>query len=252
MSARENAIGIYHTGIRDGRPEEAMATFTGAQYRQHSTGVGDGQEGFVAFFTEFLARNPKRDIHILRALQDGRQVFLQAYQSLNDGEAQWVTADMFDSDDEGRIIEHWDVIGEYVADTGEGRSNVDGPTEVTDLDRTDANKNLVREFYQTCLIGGDTTKASEFVDQDRFIEHGSAASEGSAAPSRGLGQMTYTAVDRLVGEGNFVAVLSHAEADGQALCAMDLFRVEAGLIAEHWPLSEPIPPRDEWTNSGKF
>ncbi|MGI9646057.1 MAG: hypothetical protein ACR2O6_12195 [Ilumatobacteraceae bacterium] len=46
-------------------------------------------EGFVAFFEPFIANNPKRDIRIVRALEDGNHVFVHAYQSLNDGEAEW-------------------------------------------------------------------------------------------------------------------------------------------------------------------
>jgi predicted SnoaL-like aldol condensation-catalyzing enzyme len=30
------------------------------------------------------------------------------YQSLNDGEAEWVTTDFFDTDENDKIIEHWD------------------------------------------------------------------------------------------------------------------------------------------------
>ena len=109
-TAKENAIALYMEGIRDGHPREAVAKYTGARYTQHSTGVADGAEGFVAFFEPFIARNPGRDIRVVRALQDGRYVFLQAYQNINDGEAEWITTDFFDSDENGKIVEHWDVI----------------------------------------------------------------------------------------------------------------------------------------------
>ncbi|MEC8292577.1 MAG: nuclear transport factor 2 family protein, partial [Pseudomonadota bacterium] len=81
-SARENAINLYMHGIRDGHPREAVAKYTGARYTQHSTGVADGAEGFIAFFEPFIARNPDRDIQIIRALQDGNHVFIHAHQSL--------------------------------------------------------------------------------------------------------------------------------------------------------------------------
>ena len=103
MGKRENAIGLYMDGIRDGNPREAVARYTGDRYTQHSTGVADGQEGFIAFFEPFIARNPKRDIEIVRGIEDGRYVFVQAFQSLNDGEAQWVTTDLFDTDEEGTL-----------------------------------------------------------------------------------------------------------------------------------------------------
>ena len=135
MEPRDNAIGLYMTGIRDGRPQEALAAHTGARYTQHSTGVADGQAGFIAFFEPFLERNPKRDIQVIRALQDGAHVFVHVYQNLNHGAAEWVTMDFFDSDADGKIVEHWDVIAPHHAETASGRSGIDGPSEITDLDQ---------------------------------------------------------------------------------------------------------------------
>lgn len=43
----------------------------------------------------------------MRAFEDGRYVFVHAHQSLNDGEHQWVTTDLFDTDEDDKIIEHW-------------------------------------------------------------------------------------------------------------------------------------------------
>ncbi len=40
--------------------------------------------------------------------------------------------------------------------------------------------------------------------------------------------------------------------DGQALAQVDIFRIENGLVVEHWDNSEPVPPEEEWVNSGKF
>ena len=98
----ENAQNLYLEGIRDGKAREAITQYAGARYTQHSTGVKDGVEGFIEFFEPFIARNPKRDIQIIRGLEDGRYVFLHVYQSLNDGEAQWLTTDFFDTDEDGK------------------------------------------------------------------------------------------------------------------------------------------------------
>ena len=47
MEARDRAIDLYMTGIRDGRPHEALDRNIGARYTQHSTGVADGKDGWV-------------------------------------------------------------------------------------------------------------------------------------------------------------------------------------------------------------
>ena len=69
MSAsKDNALGLYMEGIRDGNALEALNKYTGRRYTQHSTGVADGKQGFLDFFTPFLERTPKRDIRVIRLI----------------------------------------------------------------------------------------------------------------------------------------------------------------------------------------
>ncbi len=253
----ENAIGLYMVGIRDGNPREAVAKYTGDRYTQHSTGVRDGADGFVEFFEEFIRRNPVRDIQIVRTLEDGRYLFVHAYQSLNNGEAEWVTLDFFDTDDNDRIIEHWDVIAEYSHSTPSGHTSVDGPTEVTDLDRTEDNKTLVRGLIEEVLMaGGDPHNIDRYISSSRYIQHNREVADGidhfehlALDPNRPL---NYDEIVLLVGQGNFVATLCRANWKGAPYAQADLFRIEDGLIVEHWDAAEPVGPESDWVNSGKF
>ena len=174
-----NAIGLYMDGIRDGNPREAVEKYTGARYTQHSTGVRDGKEGFIEFFEPFIQRNPSRDIQIIRSWVDGQYVFLHAYQDINNGEAKWVTTDFFDTDENDKIIEHWDVIAPYVDSTPSGHTSVDGPTEVTDLDKTEENKELVRNLIKDGLMeGGDPSKLSQYISSEKYIQHNKEVADG--------------------------------------------------------------------------
>ena len=253
----ENAVGLYTEGIRDGNVREAVTKYTGDRYTQHSTGVRDGVEGFVEFFEPFIARNPTRDIQIVRTLEDGRHLFVHAYQSLNNGEAEWVTLDFFDTDGDDRIIEHWDVIAEYSPETPSGHTSVDGPTEVTDLDATGANKALVRAFVEDVLMeGGNAGNAGRYISSDQYVQHNKDVADG-LEPFKALAiseprPLVYDEIVLLVGQGNFVATLCRARRDDTPCAQADLFRIEDGLIVEHWDGAEPIGPESEWTNSGKF
>lgn len=254
-----NATGLYLEGIRDGNMREALDKYTGDRYTQHSTGVRDGKEGFIEFFTPFLERNPIRDIQVKRTIEDGRYVFVHVYQSLNNGEAGWVTADIFDTDADGKIIEHWDVIAEYTWPTVSGRSMVDGPTEIEDLDQTDANKAVVQGFVDTVLIGGQVDKVTDYISTEQYDQHNPAVGDGldgfgaflqEAAAS---GQtMEYVKVYRLLGQGNFVVIYSEVKMGGDDWAFIDLFRLKGGKIVEHWDVQEKIGPKDTWNNSGKF
>ncbi len=254
-----SARSLYLDGIRDGHFREAVEANTGARYTQHSTGVADGREGFIEFFEGFIERNPRREIELVRVLEDGSYVFVHAYQSLNDGETRWVTTDLFDTDDNDKVIEHWDVISAFVDGTRSGRSQIDGPTEVTDLDRTDENKALVRTIIKRILIGGEHLPMTDFFSADQYDQHNPQVADGLDGFGAFMGElaargeaMTYRRIHKLVGQGNFVVSYCEMDLAGVAMAVFDIWRLEGGLVVEHWDNMEPIPPRDEWANSGKF
>ena len=55
-----------------------------------------------------------------------------------------------------------------------------------------------------------------------------------------------------VGEGSFVATLCRVRKGDVAYAQTDIFRLQHGLIVEHWANSEVVPPEEQWVNSGKF
>lgn len=257
MSTRkQNAINLYMEGIRDGNAREAVTKYTGERYTQHSTGVRDGVEGFIEFFEPFIERNPKRDIRVIRALEDGQYVFLHVYQSLNDGETEWVTTDFFDTDENSKIIEHWDVIAAYASQTPSGHTSTDGPTEITDLDKTEENKTLIRNFVNDVLTNQAPEKIDEYISSETYIQHNPQVKDGLEHFKTLIlaenNPLIYKEIVLLVGEGNFVATLCRAEWEGEEMAQVDLFRIEEGMIVEHWDNVEPVPPKEEWVNSGKF
>ena len=255
MSAKkDNALGLYMEGIRDGNPLEALNKYTGQRYTQHSTGVANGKQGFLDFFVPFLERTPDRDIRVIRSIADGPYVFCHAFQSLNGGEAKWVTMDMFDTDANDRIIEHWDVISAYVEDTASGEDMVQGPTEPTDLDRTDANKAIVKEYTKLVLTEGRFDFIDKFVAAD-LIQRSPSLANGREALSTALESGAAGRCEMLfslIGEGDFVVTYCKTHQDTQDYATFDLYRLANGLIVEHWEASEPILPRAQWGNSGKF
>jgi len=255
----ENAKNLYLEGIRDGKVREAVTKYTGDRYTQHSTGVADGIEGFVAFFEPFIKRCTDRDIQIVRAFEDGQYVFVHVYQNINNGQAKWVTADIFDTDDNDKIVEHWDVIQAYEEETVSGRTMVDGPAEIEDLDKTDENKVLIRNFFNEVLIGGNIKSINSYISAEQYHQHNPHVGDGlegfnkhvKAFAGKGI-VASYEKLHLLVGQGNFVATLSHAKVGGEDFAFIDLFRIKEGLIVEHWDIQEKILPKDQWGNSGKF
>lgn len=250
----ENVRRIYLEGIAGGQAREAVTKYTGYRYTQHCTGVGDGVEGFLAFFEPFVERNPKRDIRIVRLFEDGPWVFCSAYQSLNDGEAEWVTMDMFYTDAEGLILEHWDTIAAYEAETASGSEMVGGTSEVDVTADTEANKALVLEYTKQVRQQGELGKLGQFV-ADELVTHAPSIVAGQTGLETWLASDAagdYEMLFHTMGQGDFVVTYGKRHANGDDVAVFDLYRVEGGLIVEHWMNEEVIGPRDAWGNSGKF
>lgn len=256
---RDNATALYLEAIRDGKAAAAIGAYSGARYTQHSTPVKDGQQGFIEFFAEFHERNPIRDIEILRSFEDGHYVFMHVLQTLNNGEFRYVTADIFDTDDDAKMIEHWDMIAEVVDETVSGHSQIDGPTEPTDLDKTEQNKAHVHSFLHDVMKDGDVARLGEFISAETFVQHSPVIPDGLDGFVAYLGELadqgrslTYTEIHNVIGSGDMVAALCRVDLGGVDIALIDLFRVADGRIVEHWDVMEEITPEETWVNGGKF
>ena len=249
----ENAQNLYLRGIRDGQVAKVLANYMGATYIQHSTGVPDEKEGFAAFFANFFECHPEREMKIVRTIEDGNLVFVHVHQYLNGGEAQWVTTDTFRADENGRIVEHWDVIDYYRAPENGQLDQIFGDFEVTDLEQTAANKKTVRRFLTEIFQNKELDHWEDFVAED-LIQHNHEIGQGSQAykdyvAERGL---TFDFVFQLLGQGNYVVSYGQTQIDGFSYAQYDIFRLENGLIVEHWDNKEVMPKVEDLTNRGKF
>lgn len=225
------------------------------KYTQHNLAVGDGLAGLGAVL-QMLPKGSAR-VSTVRVFQDGEYVFTHTDYNFFGPK---IGFDIFRFES-GKIVEHWDNLQEKPAKPNpSGHTMTDGPTEVKDLDKTAANKNLVRAFVDDILVNGRMEKLAGYFDGDNYVQHnpdiGDKLSGLAAALKAMAGQgitMKYDRIHKVLGEGNFVLVTSEGHLAGKHSAFYDLFRVENGKIAEHWDTIEAIPARDQWKSSnGKF
>lgn len=250
---RERAVALLES-LETGDPGP-VAFIDPTSYIQHNLAVGDGLAGFA----EVVQAAPPGGFRaeVVRSFADGDFVVTH---TVYDFFGPKVGFDVFRFED-GRIVEHWDNLIEVQPPNPSGRTQTDGPTEVVDLEKTEANKELVRSFVETVLVGGDTSDLTSFLSPTTYHQHNPAIADGL----EGLGAalqffaenglvLQYDRLHRVLGAGNFVLAMSEGKfGKGDPTAYYDLFRVEDGRIVEHWDVIESIPPRSEWKNdNGKF
>lgn len=224
------------------------------KYIQHNLVVADGLAGFGALLQALPPNSAK--VNTVRAFQDGDFVFTHTDYNFFGPK---IGFDIFRFED-GKIVEHWDNLQETAKPNPSGHTMIDGATELKDLDKTEANKTLVRTFVDDILVNGKMEKLAGYYDGDNYIQHNPMIPDQVSGLGAVLGDLAkqgiflkYDKIHRVLGQGNFVLVVSEGHFGKDHNAFYDLFRVENGKIAEHWDVIEKMTPKENWkNNNGKF
>lgn len=254
LSKQEKAISLI-SSIETG-DQTPVSYINPEKYIQHNLAVGDGLAGFGAVLQALPEGSARASVK--RAFQDGEYVVLHTEYNFFGPK---VGFDVFRFE-EDLIVEHWDNLAEKAAPNPSGRTQIDGPVEVKDLNKTAANKKLVADFVESILIHGQMEKITDFIgtEEQDYLQHNIAVGDGLNALGLALGAlaeqgmpMVYTQNHKILGQGNFVLSISEGQFLNQHVAFYDLFRLHDGKIVEHWDTIENIPAEAEWKNgNGKF
>ena len=250
---RKKLIRNLLKGIETGDPA-SVAVVNEAKYIQHNPQTHEGSEGLAALFARLAKTNPR--VNVVRAFVDGDFVFAHTEYDFS---TRRIGFEVFRFEGD-QAVEHWDNIQARRGPNRSGRSMVDGPTDPRDLDRTEANRRLVRTLVEDVLIGRRLDLLPLYIDVEHFAQHNPDLEDGVTALRAALEAtldggpvISYQHMHRILAEGSFVLSVCEGTLAGVHSAFYDLFRLADGRIVEHWDTIEAVAPRSEWKNeNGKF
>lgn len=113
-----------------------------------------------------------------------------------------------------------------------------------DLER---NKAVVLDFYDRFFNKGDADALDQLLGE-RFIQHNPGAPDGRDAIKPFVVQGPFPAeVKRVIAEGDLV--VAHVYYPILNMAAVDIFRLQDGLIVEHWDVQQKVPEQSANANT---
>ena len=256
--SQKEKVAVFFEAIN----ERDVATLEGLvteDYIQHNPFIPTGRDAFVQLLTTVLESNGTQ-VQNIRVIEDENFVAIHNLwtNAAPFGADTVVTFDILRFDENGKIAEHWDAIQPWESQTVNGNTMIDGPTSITNLSETEANKALAVSIIEDVLMGQNPSNITNYIAED-YIQHNPQIDNGLQGIQDAVAYLTsinnmfqYNTIYKVIGEGNFVLTISEGTWNNTSNAFYDLFRMENGKAVEHWDVIQPVPTEDLANDNGMF
>ena len=256
--SQKEKVAIFFKAINE-RDVATLEELVTEDYIQHNPFIPTGRDPFVGLLTTILEDNGT-NVENIRILEEGNFVAIHNLwtNAAPFGADTVVSFDILRFDENGKIAEHWDAIQPWESQTANGNTMIDGSNTISDLDKTEANKNLATSIIQDVLMGQNQGNITNYIAED-YIQHNPQIDNGLQGIIDAVTYLTsinnmfqYNTIHKVIGEGNFVLTVSEGTWNGTSNAFYDLFRMENGKAVEHWDVIQPVPTTGLANNNGMF
>jgi predicted SnoaL-like aldol condensation-catalyzing enzyme len=207
LTQKEKGVALLEKAFATKQDRSGLDYINEKKYIQHNLNATDGVSGLKSYL-DYL-NGKKLENKVLIAFEDNNYVVTLSLSKQEEQSSKVIDVFRFEN---GLIVEHWDNMQVLKKD-----ENLKIEKTV-DLNKTDANKKLVKQIIDKKVIDG-----------------------------------TYLKNHMILAQGNFVLALNEIEKDNQKISLYELFDVKDSKIINTWNIEEKIPAINKWQNSnGKF
>jgi predicted SnoaL-like aldol condensation-catalyzing enzyme len=214
----------------------AIDLYLGAQFKQHSTEIADGQDGLRQYLSRLDAAAA---YELVRVFGDGDLVATHGRYS-GFATDPLIAFDIYRIDND-KIVEHWAGFQIEAGPNPSGHTMLDGPTAVALPDQTESTRSFLNSFAETILIGQQFDLIADFIGT--YTQHNPEIADGleGLGAAQATVSVAYHQLRLMVVEGEFGLLALDGLLADQPSVYYDLFRVIDGKIDEHWDVIQSIP-----------
>ncbi|MET7328467.1 nuclear transport factor 2 family protein [Nonomuraea sp. NPDC005650] len=121
-SNKQTVLAFYEVGLNQ-KDFEAASKLIGDRYVQHNPRIADGIEGFEAFIGQLRTDFPTLRAEVKKIFADGDFVIAHVHGVRVPGQLGTAIVDIFRLDENGKIVEHWDVM-QPIPETAENQNGM--------------------------------------------------------------------------------------------------------------------------------